>query len=345
MRKLVHVLFAVVLLSAPVLAGCGGSDDSDSNGGQGTAGGPPEDPVTIRMGYAIPADDLKYVMIEKPELMKNLGKWYKLEWTQHAGVAPGVQALAAGTNDGGTISPLAMASAIEQGTDFVVTAQIITEGAPGGFKTPYLVKASSDIHSIEDLEGKVRATSGIGSTSYYVGKIALQEKGLEEDEDYELVEVPYPLMAEAINSGRADFGELVQPFYLMAQQQGMKFRTLFTFTDVLGATPVLLQGWNRDFYEENETAVAKFMEDWRRVSAYMLDPANRDEVIKIAAKVTKVPEPLLDEYFFTEDDYVRPENGKIDVEAIQRNWDFFREVGEISEDLTASDYVVTKYTD
>ena len=62
----------------------------------GRGGGPPDKPVKIRMGWGIPAEEIKYVMMKHPEVAEHLGTWYDIEWHQFSGTALGVQGLAAG---------------------------------------------------------------------------------------------------------------------------------------------------------------------------------------------------------------------------------------------------------
>src|SRR5437868_12482826 len=54
---------------------------------------------TIRVGWTIPAEESKYWMMRRPAEFPNLGKTYKIEWTQFQGTAPMTQALAAGALD------------------------------------------------------------------------------------------------------------------------------------------------------------------------------------------------------------------------------------------------------
>src|SRR4051794_23054101 len=51
---------------------------------------------TIRVGWTIPAEESKYWMIRRPAEFPDLGKSYKVEWTQFQGTSPMTQALAAG---------------------------------------------------------------------------------------------------------------------------------------------------------------------------------------------------------------------------------------------------------
>ena len=50
---------------------------------------------TIRVGWTIPAEESKYWMMRRPAEFPDLGKTYKIEWTQFQGTSPMTQALAA----------------------------------------------------------------------------------------------------------------------------------------------------------------------------------------------------------------------------------------------------------
>jgi ABC-type nitrate/sulfonate/bicarbonate transport system substrate-binding protein len=54
---------------------------------------------TIRVGWTIPAEEAKYWMMRRPQEFPDLGKAYKVEWTQFQGTAPMVQAMVAGALD------------------------------------------------------------------------------------------------------------------------------------------------------------------------------------------------------------------------------------------------------
>src|SRR5262245_12300806 len=54
---------------------------------------------TIRVGWTIPAEESKYWMMRRPEKFPNLGKGYKIEWSQFQGTSPMTQALIAGALD------------------------------------------------------------------------------------------------------------------------------------------------------------------------------------------------------------------------------------------------------
>lgn len=341
-----------LLIAAIAAAGCGGDDDGDQAGGEAetgetTAAGeaqPPDQPVTIRMGWGIPAEEVKYVMMERPEIAPNLGTWYEIKWQQFAGTALGVQGLAAGTLDCATVGGLSSANGFEQGADFVLTGEIIEEATPPQeFSTTWLALADSGIESVEDLKGKRVATSAIGGSTDYLQDIYIEEQaGLKPGQDYEKIEIPFSQQQEALLAGRIDVGIYPQPFWGAVTAEA-ETTALFRVTDVINPFVQLLNGCRRDFIEENPDVMRKFVEDWATVTNWVRDPANRDAVIDVTSEVMQIPREVLETYLLTDQDYLRPENGAIDLEALQEEWDFFREAGGISEDLKVEDFIMEDY--
>jgi hypothetical protein len=63
-------------------------------------------------------------------------------------------------------------------------------------------------------------------------------------------------------------------------------------------------------------------------------------VIAASAAATKIPAEVLEQFLLTKQDYFRPENGALNVEALQEEWDFFRERGGIENELKVTDHVI-----
>jgi ABC-type nitrate/sulfonate/bicarbonate transport system substrate-binding protein len=134
-RRGLRVVVAVALLA--LAAGCGDSDNN-ARGGEGRRGRPaddggerpPDEPVKIRMGWGIPAEDIKYVMMQQPELAEHMGTWYEIEWHQFAGTPPGVQGLATDTLDCATVGGLSVANGLARGADIVLLGEFFEEREP-----------------------------------------------------------------------------------------------------------------------------------------------------------------------------------------------------------------------
>ena len=335
LRRIGSAVGAALLVA--LVIGCG-SDGSDESSSEGAGGGPPDQPVQIRMGWGIPAEEIKYVMMSNPEVAPNMGTWYDIEWQQFAGTALGVQGLAAGTLDCATVGGLSVANGLDQGAEIIVLGEFIEERQPN-FSTAWMVRKDSGIETLQDLRGKTVATSAVGGSTDYIQDSYIQEEsGLEPGKDYKKVEVPFGQMQETLLSGRVDMGLFPQPFFGAISATG-EVRTMFRLTDAIDPFVQLLNGCSQDFLEENAEAMQKFQEDWATVADWVLDPANRDAVIQASAEATKIPAKVLKGFLVTEDDFFRPEKGAVSVEALQEEWDFFRERGGIEEDLKVADHI------
>ena len=75
-----------------------------------------QDVPTIRVGWTIPAEEAKYWMQRRPEKFPNLGKTYKIEWSQFQGTSPMSQALIAGALDCATQGVLPIAQGMDKGS-------------------------------------------------------------------------------------------------------------------------------------------------------------------------------------------------------------------------------------
>jgi len=329
------VLVALALGATACGGGGGGGGGDDAAGAGADEGGAP--PV-LQVGWGIPGDEVKYVMIADPERAPNLGTCYDLEWTQLTSTALAVQGLSAGTLDGGTVGSLPAARAIEQGADIVITGQYLTE-REGSFSTTWMVRDDGEITGAEDLRGRIVGTSGIGNPTNLAQEYWLEdEAGLVAGEDYEVVEVPYPQMQEALASGRIDMGVFAQPFYGQAAAGG-EFRDVFSVTDVVDPLVQLVDAFRREVIEAEPEAVRCYLEDLATIRGLLDDEGNRDAVIDAAAEVTEIPREALASFLLTEDDYFRPEGNELDVEGLQATWDFLAERGGIAEPLQVSDHI------
>jgi ABC-type nitrate/sulfonate/bicarbonate transport system substrate-binding protein len=325
----------VAALLAVAAIGCG-SDDSD---GGTSGGGPPDEPVKIRMGWGIPGEEIKYVMMEHPEVAEHLGTWYEVEWQEFSGTALGVQGLAAETLDCATVGGLSVANGIDQGADIVILGEFLEEREPYN-STAWMVRKDSGIDSLDDLRNKTVATNAVGGSTDYLQDFYIeQQTGLKPGRDYKKVEVPFGQMQETLLSGRVDMGLFPQPFYGAVNATG-DVKTMFNLTDQIEPFVQLLNGCRRDFVEDNREVMTRFQEDFARVARWIAEPENRARVIEASAAATKIPADVLDRFLLTKQDYFRPAGGAVSVDALQAEWDFFRERGGIEQDLKVSDHVI-----
>ncbi len=346
MRKVRGLLGLLVGGAMLVLAGCGGGASTGGGGGGSDASKfaavdlskPPAQPVKIRMGWGIPAEEIHYVMMKKPEILKHHGKWYTLEWFQFQGTAPQAQALAAKSLDAGTVASLSLAQAVEKAQlDVVVTGQMIGEKKDQSFSTTWLVKEDSPIKSLADLKGKIVGVNVYGASLDYIARTKIKEAGLKPEVDVKIVEIGFGLMDEALRSGKIDVGVFPQPFLYNAKNKG-GVRELFKLTDVQPDFVQLINVFDREFINKNPGVMVAFQEDWKTAAKFVME--NRDETIKIMSEISKMPVELLQKFLITKNDYYRTNTGMPDLKALQLNWDYMAKEGHIKAKMDVNKVVI-----
>src|SRR5579864_5438905 len=92
-----------------------------------------DDPVTIRLGYGLAAEEQIWLLIAKPELGKNQGKLYKLDATRFQGSDKRAQAFEAGAIDLSEGSATGVLFAAAEGVESKIICSI-TKESKRGFK-------------------------------------------------------------------------------------------------------------------------------------------------------------------------------------------------------------------
>jgi ABC-type nitrate/sulfonate/bicarbonate transport system substrate-binding protein len=280
--------------------------------------------------------------MKKPDLLRNHGKLYTVEWTNFPASTAIIQAIASRNLDAGGVSIVPVARTIEQkAADLRVVADIMSE-RPGGFQTTWVTLESSGITRVEDLRGKTMGVAGYGSTTDLLGRAILRRHGIDPDKDVKRVEVPFPVMEATMRKGEIVAGELAQPFYANARARG-GVRDLFTAQEILPVLPLLLEVFTADFLAKHPEAVKGFLEDYVLALDFARDPKNRDEVIGIVAEVTKQPREVLRTFLLTPQDYFMAPDGLPDGPAMQRTFDFLQEAGVLKTKLDAASVIDLRY--
>ena len=291
-----------------------------------------QEPVKIKIGWGIPVENVKYIMMKRPEILKNHGKVYTVEWINFPTTPPQAQALAAGQIDGATLASISFAKLIDSGAADVRIVTGIIEERPGHFATTWLVAADSGITKVTDLKGKTIGTSVYGGYTNIVGRGVLRKHGLDPDKDVKIVEVPFRVMEENIRKGQIATGEQPQHFYTAAHKRG-GMRDLFTSLDLFEAAPLLVHTFRADFINKHPAVVRAFLEDWVIAAEWM--SKNRAEAMEVYAGVTRIPKDLLADFFLTAKDYYYPPDGMPNVPALQKVFDYLLDTKEISKRLDA----------
>ncbi len=288
---------------------------------------------TIRVGWTIPAEEAKYWMMKRPDKFPNLGKTYKIEWSQFNGTSPMTSAMQAGALDCATQGVLPIAQSMAAGNlQLYVVAQHVGE-RPGSFSVYWAVKDDSPIKTVADLKGKTVGISVIGGGTHGPFMMMLRKNGVDPDKDIKLVEVGFALSEDALRSGRVDAVNMNQPFAARAEAKGGT-RKLFALSEVVPNIVHILEACRKDFVDKNPELGSAYVKDI--TAAMKMAVANREETMKVVSEVMKAPIPVLDTYLLKPNDFAREPGAAPNFEGIQAMFDVYTDAKMLPKKLDAS---------
>jgi NitT/TauT family transport system substrate-binding protein len=298
------------------------------------------EPVKIRTSWVAPVSNWASIVLEKKDLAKHMGKSYTLEAVRFAGTPPMMTAIANGELEIANLAYSTFPLAVQNANldDLRVIADEFQDGVAGYHSNQFSVLADGPIKKVEDLKGKVIATNSMGSAVDIVSRAMLRKHGLEDKRDYTTVEAPFPTMKAMLKEKKADLIPSVPPFSFDPELKQAS-RVLFDSKEAIGISQFIIWAARKSFIDKNRAAMVDFMEDMLRIERWFMDPRNHDEVMKIAAKVTKAP-PERFGWLFTKQDYYRNPDMLPNLDALQSNINTTHELGFIKATLD-----VKKYTD
>lgn len=153
---------------------------------------------------------------------------------------------------------------------------------------PYHLMVNPEITSIEELEGKTLGVSREGALSDQVTRIALAKLGFDPSlANYQAVGGS-PSRLAALEAGAIDGTILDAPSYLLAEEAG--FVSLVDYTQELTGFPYEVLYAKTETMEQNRDVFLRFMRGYIKGARFATDPANREEVISIAAEYLEAEE-------------------------------------------------------
>jgi NitT/TauT family transport system substrate-binding protein len=297
------------------------------------------DPVKLRVSYVVAPSDWAPLLPEKPDLLKHNGKSYTLEVVRIAGTPALVQAMANNEIEIGNHAYSSLGIAIQNAgmDDLRIIGDQFQDGVAGHASTQFTVLKDSPVQKVEDLKGKVVSSNAAGSAVDIAMRAMLRKHGLEDKRDYTHIEAPLPTMKAMLFDKKAELVPVVVPFAFDPELQA-KGRVLFQQRDILGITQMIVWTARKSFIDKNRAAVVDFMEDAIRVVRWYLDPANHDEAVKIAAKITRLPPERFQGWLMTNKEYARNRDLMPDLKALQANVNQTRELGFLRAPLDVQKY-------
>jgi ABC-type nitrate/sulfonate/bicarbonate transport system substrate-binding protein len=276
----------------------------------------------IRFGRGFAAEEQVWLMSARPDLTPNQGKRYQLKQILFQANPERFQAFLAGELDAGTAPGLAVIFGRAQGMEFKIVASVCMEAAGGQyFSTTYMVKDDGPIKSIKDLKGGTIGVVGIKTATDLWARAGLINAGLVPDKDTKVVPMAFPVIGDAVRTGKVSAGTFVEPFYSAEKAKG-GLRKLFTAVEAVGYDHELLDiFFGEKFLAANPDAVRAFLADYVAVTKYYL--ANTEQAKSDLHKAGFVRTPL--PVYLKTSDWKRDPNARVDVESLKKLSSFMLE--------------------
>ncbi|MGN9838693.1 ABC transporter substrate-binding protein [Nonomuraea sp. H19] len=275
-RKLRCSAVALGVAVALVLTGCSGSGSSASP----SAGPNGLEKTTIKVG-AIPIPDSVslYVAMSKGYFKQ---EGLTVEPVTITGGAAAMPQLLSGALDATLQNYVSGLVAVSQGKKIKLIADA-SQGAPNTFNI--MVPKDSAIKTVADLKGKTVAVNTLNNIATLAVETQLKVAGLTKA-DVNYKEIPFPEMGNALKTGLADAGWMVEPFITSTQTTDGFRKLADTMTGQTENFPI--SGWSvtEEWAQKYPKTVAAFQ---RAIAKALKDlSTDRKELEKALPLYTKI---------------------------------------------------------
>ncbi|ONI84237.1 hypothetical protein ALI144C_16365 [Actinosynnema sp. ALI-1.44] len=324
MLRLTTAAAAIALLAA----GCGILDgsSSDSSGGSGQVEKP-----NIHIGIIASVDDAPVKVAEKLGYFKEEGLDPKITLFQSASQTQPL--LNKGDLD---FSLMNYVSYFQAASKKTLDAKIVADayqGTPESFVM--LARKGVTIASPKDFEGKkVSVHQPPGNIGDLLFRSTLRDNGADPSK-VTYVQVPFPNIPKALESGQIDAGIAIEPFMTQAEKDLGATRSLKVIAGPTLDMPLSGYVSPSKFAQENPKTVAAFQRAMTKAQRASGDRGNLQKVMKELTGVDEGTVPLLNLGVFPT---------SLDATRVQRVITLMRsypELSQLREDIQATSYIYT----
>lgn len=348
-------LTAVVSTIALLTLGCGGSGEAPVPGGAAGAGDAPEEPVDLELpatgiegGPDFDLDGVEITVTTSAPGAINVNTFFAYqrlrEWGADVEVivlttTTGVQTLVAGRAD--------IAS---QGSDEVVLgtaegADVVAIGAPST-RMDYVLVADTDYPTVESLEGSAVAMSGPAGFDALLGRIALDQAGLDPGSDVNFVQIGgSPERATALLSGQADAATIFLEDWEELRRKTEDVEALAYMGDIVPDFPASAYFAQRSYWDDNPEVAQALACANLQANAWTLEDKDRwvDYVLEVVDGATEEATSAIYDLALEVDMYPTDPDELFSVEGLDGLVGAMQEAGDISEPVEPSQMADTSY--
>ena len=307
-------------------------------------------PVKLTVGNLSSMSDAGIYIADKKGYFRDEGLAVTL--TTFRSGADMVPSLGTGQIDIGAGSPSAgLFNAISRGLAIKIVADK-AYSPPGYAATKLIIRRdlmdSGRVKQLADLKGLKIATNAPGVSNQAMLNTGLVSVGLKFT-DISTVDLPFPEHPIALRNKAVDGGASIEPFATMAIEQGVAV-TLKRDDEIDPNHQLACILYSEAFMRDKPDAARRFMRAYiKGVRFYntaladsLLAGATAEEVISILAEYTAVKDRALLAKITPSG--LHPD-GRVNVESLQRDIDFYASLGLIQGKITARDVVDMSYAE
>ncbi|KUO63056.1 MAG: hypothetical protein APF84_11045 [Gracilibacter sp. BRH_c7a] len=211
-------------------------------------------------------------------------------------------------------------------------------------KPNYSLIVGPDIQKFADLQGRKLGVDGVSTGFALLLKRMMQENGLTEGRDYELVQIGgtgerYQAVLDGVVAGALLDG----PVDLIAEANGL--RRLGSNLDYVPEYQGTVAAAKKSWAEQNTDKLQRYIRAYVRASDWLHDPANKDEAVVILTYYLKVNAEIAGK---TYDRYLQSQTfnlrGEINLKGVLEAMKVMAGTGQIDQSLNdPSKYCEFKY--
>lgn len=335
-RRVLTLLACTALFAA--VAGCGGKAATSGAGASGSAGTAaaktmPDQLTTIKLG--LPSKNMSYLPIyvaQKKGFYKKNNLEVNLDYVKGGVLAlRGLQ-----TGDYPIIStlPESVITGVAEGANVKLIGTLDD-------KSMYSIYVGKDIKSAADLKGKNAASNVPGNGTDIQLQYWLKKNGLEPNKDVRIINSGENAgRLQALQTNQAAVTILSQPTDLKADELG--FAKLSLMRDELKTYNHNMLAANGDIIKNKPEIVYGFMAGQAEAVKFIKDPANRQEIIKIAMGELEMSQQDAEKSL----DFVMPglaDKGKMDIEGMKWAIDTVKATGALAKEVSLDKIVDERF--
>lgn len=206
-----------------------------------------------------------------------------------------------------------------------------------GNSSAFVVVATPDITSVEQLRGKLFGVSALGSISTVTAQQAFETHGLGVNDIQPVVVGGSATRWAALQAGNIQVTTMSEPLVTAARDAGF---SILGYTDTDLGAPKMMTGTitgKGSWLEENRDVTVRFLRAYMRTVAAFYDPARRAEIAPFVAEGLGISEQqaieAMDAQYTPANEVRQPRDGHIDMEALEQSAVSLQAVDQLKQDV------------